>query len=114
MNRLKVHFNNTINEIASADGRLRASIIRKWGYFWFFVTKLESAAFLTNEELKHLYHRFGHFATNKLFILLKRANHKDHREAFIVIEKFCYCCQMKSPKPRCFKFILCNNCEFNY
>jgi hypothetical protein len=29
MNRLKVYFNNTINEIAFADGRLRALIIRK-------------------------------------------------------------------------------------
>jgi hypothetical protein len=29
MNRLKVYFNNTINEIAFANGRLRASIIRK-------------------------------------------------------------------------------------
>jgi hypothetical protein len=29
MDRLKVYLNNTTNEIASADGRLRASIIRK-------------------------------------------------------------------------------------
>jgi hypothetical protein len=29
MNQLKVYLNNTTNEIAFADGRLRASIIRK-------------------------------------------------------------------------------------
>jgi hypothetical protein len=29
MNQLKVYFNNIINKIASANGRLRASIIRK-------------------------------------------------------------------------------------
>jgi hypothetical protein len=29
INRLKVYFNNTTNEIAFADGRLRAPIIRK-------------------------------------------------------------------------------------
>jgi hypothetical protein len=105
MNRLKVYFNNTINKIAFANGRLRASIIRKWGHFWFFVSKLESAAFFTNGELKRLYRRFGHPATDKLCILLKRAGYEDYREAFIMIEKFCYYCQMKSPKPRCFKFI---------
>jgi hypothetical protein len=114
MNRLKVYFNNTINEIAFANGRLRASIIRKWGHFWFFVSKLESAAFFTDGELKRLYCRFGHSATDKLCTLLKRAGYEDYREAFIVIEKFCHYCQMKSLKPRRFKFILRNDCEFNH
>jgi hypothetical protein len=114
MDRLKVYFNNIINKIAFADGRLRASIIRKWGHFWFFVSKLESAAFFTDEELKRLYRRFGHSATDKLCILLKRAGHEDHREAFVVIEKFCHYCQMKSPKPRCFKFTFRDDCEFNH
>jgi hypothetical protein len=114
INQLKVYLNNIINEIASADGRLRASIIRKWGYSWFFVSKLESAAFLTNGELKRLYRRFSHPATDKLCILLERAGHKNHREAFIVIEKFCYYCQMKSPKLRRFKFIFRDDCEFNH
>jgi hypothetical protein len=114
MNRLKVYFNNTINEIAFANGRLRASIIRKWGYFWFFVSKLESAAFFTNGELKRLHRRFGYSATDKLCILLERAGYEDYREAFIVIEKFCYYCQMKNPKLRRFKFIFRNDCEFNY
>jgi hypothetical protein len=114
INQLKVYFNNIINEIASADGCLRASIIRKWGHFWFFVSKLESVTFLTNGELKRLYRRFGHPATDKLCTLLERAGHEDHREAFIVIEKFCHYCQMKSPKPRRFKFMFRNDCEFNY
>jgi hypothetical protein len=114
INRLKVYLNNTINEIAFANGRLRASIIRKWGYFWFFVSKLESSAFFTNEELKRLHRRFGHFATDKLCTLLKRAGHEDYREAFIVIEKFCHYCQMKSPKLRRFKFIFRDDCEFNH
>jgi hypothetical protein len=92
MNRLKVYFNNTTNEIASVNGRLRAPIIRKWEHFWFFVSKLESAAFFTNKELKRLYYRFGYPATGKLYILLKRADHKNHHEAFIVIEKFCHYC----------------------
>jgi hypothetical protein len=30
INRLKIYLNNTINKIAFANGRLRASIIRKW------------------------------------------------------------------------------------
>jgi hypothetical protein len=114
MNRLKVYFNNTTNKIAFANDRLRASIIRKWGHFWFFVSKLESAAFFTNGELKRLHRRFGHPATDKLCTLLKRAGYENHREALIVIEKFCHYCQMKSPKPRRFKFILRNDCEFNH
>jgi hypothetical protein len=114
INRLKVYFNNIINKIAFINGRLRASIIRKWGNFWFFVSKLESAAFFTNEKLKRLHRYFGHFATNKLCILLKRAGYEDYREAFIVIEKFCHYCQMKSPKPRRFKFIFRDDCEFNH
>jgi hypothetical protein len=114
INRLKVYFNNTTNKIAFANGRLRAPIIRKWGHFWFFVSKLESAAFLTNEKLKRLYRHSGHPATNKLCTLLKRAGYEDHREAFIIIEKFCYYCQMKSSKPRRFKFILRDDCEFNH
>jgi hypothetical protein len=114
INQLKVYFNNITNKIASANGRLRAPIIRKWGHFWFFVSKLESAAFLTNEKLKRLHRRFGHFATDKLCILLKRAGYEDHREAFIMIEKFCHYCQMKNPKPRRFKFTLRDDCEFNH
>jgi hypothetical protein len=90
INQLKVYFNNITNKIAFANGRLRASIIRKWGHFWFFVSKLESATFLTDGKLKRLYRRFGHFATNKLCTLLKRADYEDYREAFIIIEKFCH------------------------
>jgi hypothetical protein len=85
MDQLKIYFNNTTNEIASANGHLCASIIRKWGHSWFFVSKLESAAFLTNEELKRLYRRFSHSATGKLCTLLERAGYEDHREAFIII-----------------------------
>jgi hypothetical protein len=114
INRLKVYFNNTTNKIAFVDGRLRASIIRKWGYFWFFVSKLESAAFLTNGKLKRLYRYFGHPATDKLCTLLERAGYEDYREAFIVIEKFCHYCQIKSLELRRFKFIFRDNCEFNH
>jgi hypothetical protein len=71
INRLKVYFNNTTNKIAFANGRLRAFITRKWKYFWFFVSKLKSAAFFTDEEFKCLYRRFGHSVTDKLCILLK-------------------------------------------
>jgi hypothetical protein len=114
MNRLKVYFNNTTNKIAFANGRLRASIIRKWEYPWFFVSKHKSAAFLTNGKLKCLHRRFGHPATDKLCTLLKRAGYENHREAFIIIEKFCHYCQMKSFKPRRFKFTLRDDCEFNH
>jgi hypothetical protein len=47
-------------------------------------------------------------------MLLERDGHEDHRDALIMIEKFCYYYQMKSPKPRCFKFIFRDDCKFNY
>jgi hypothetical protein len=111
---LKVSFNNIINKIAFANSHLRALIIRKCGHFWFFVSKLENATFLTNGKLKHLHHYFGYSATDKLCILLKRVNHENYRQAFIIIEKFCYYCQIKNLKPRRFKFIFRNDCEFNH
>jgi hypothetical protein len=51
MDRLKVYVNNVTNEILFINGKRRASLIRKWGHFWFYVSKLESAAFLTDIDL---------------------------------------------------------------
>jgi hypothetical protein len=90
MNRFKVYLNNVINEIVSTDGKRRASVIRKWGHLWFFTSKLESALYLTDVELKRLYQRFGHPAIDRHCKLLKRAGHEKHRNKFEKIEKFCH------------------------
>jgi uncharacterized paraquat-inducible protein A len=94
MDRLKVYLNNVTNEIVFTDGKRRASVIRKWGHPWFFISKLESALYLTDIELKRLHRRFGHSATDRLCKLLKRAGHKKHRSKLEKIEKFCHQCQI--------------------
>jgi hypothetical protein len=80
----------------------------------FLLASSKAQHFFTNKKLKRLHRRFGYPATDKLCTLLKRAGYENHREALIMIEKFCHYYQIKSPKPRRFKFILRNDCEFNY
>jgi hypothetical protein len=114
MDRLKIYLNNVTNEIVSTDGKRRAPVIRKWGHPWFFISKLESALYLTNVELKRLHRRFGHSATDRFCKLLKRASHEKHRNELEEIEKFCHQYQMNGPQPQRFKFIFRDDCEFNY
>jgi hypothetical protein len=114
MDRLKIYVNNVTNEILFTNGKRRTPLIRKWGHPWFYVSKLESAAFLTNVELRKLHRRFGHPATDRLCKMLERAGHNIHRNELKVIEKFCNYCQMKSFKPLRFKFTIKNDYEFNY
>jgi hypothetical protein len=78
MDRLKVYVNNVTNEILFTDGKRRAPLIRKWGHLWFYVSKLESAAFLINVKFRKLYRRFGHPATDRLCKMLERANYNIH------------------------------------
>jgi hypothetical protein len=114
MDRLKIYVNNVTNKILFINGKRRAFLIRKWGHPWFYVSKLESAAFLTDVKLRRLYRRFGHPATDRLCKMLERAGHDMHRNELKVIEKFCNYCQMKSFKLLRFKFTIKNNCEFNH
>jgi hypothetical protein len=114
MDRLKVYVNNVTNEILFTNGKRRAFLIRKWGHPWFYVSKLESAAFLTNIKLRKLYRWFGHPATDRLCKMLERAGYNIHRNELKVIEKFCNYCQMKNSKSLRFKFTIKNDCEFNY
>jgi hypothetical protein len=90
MNRLKVYLNNVTNEIVFTNGKRRAPVIRKWGHPWFFTSKLESALYLTDVELKRLHRRFGHPAINRFCKLLKRAGHEKHQNKLEEIEKFCH------------------------
>jgi hypothetical protein len=55
MDRLKIYVNNIINDILFINGKRRAFLIRKWGHLWFYVSKLESAAFFTDVELRKLH-----------------------------------------------------------
>jgi hypothetical protein len=114
MNRLKIYVNNVTNKILFTNGKRRAFLIRKWGHFWFYVSKLESAAFLTDVKLRKLYRRFGHPATDRLCKMLERADHNIYWNELKIIEKFCNYCQIKSFKPLYFKFTIKNDCEFNY
>jgi hypothetical protein len=99
IDRLKVYLNIVTNEIVFTDGKWRAFVIRKWGYSWFFTSKLESAVYFTDVELKRLHRQFGHPATDRFCKLLERAGHEKHRSELEKIEKFCHQYQMNGPQP---------------
>jgi hypothetical protein len=92
MDRLKIYMNNVTNKILFIDGKRRASLIRKWGHPWFYVSKLESAAFLTDVKLRKLHRRFDHSATDRLCKMLERAGYNTHRDKLKIIEIFCNYC----------------------
>jgi hypothetical protein len=115
MDRLKVYFNNTTDELVQGDKK-RIPILRKWGHPWFHLNKRERATvFLTETELRRLHRRFGHPAVVRLAKLLKDAGHHDFEEKTLEeVTKFCHHCQLHSSAPRRFKFTLKDDHHFNY
>ncbi|KAF7565969.1 hypothetical protein PtrM4_054030 [Pyrenophora tritici-repentis] len=114
MDRLKVYFNNTTDELVQGD--VHIPVIRKWGHPWFHLNKRERATvFLTETELRRLHRRFGHPAVTRLIKLLKDAGHNDFEERTLEeVTKFCHHCQLHSSAPRRFKFTLKDDHHFNY
>lgn len=114
MDRLKVYFNNTTDELV--QDAVRIPVLRKWGHPWFHLNKRERAtAFLTEIELRRLHRRFGHPAVMRLVKLLKDAGHSDFEESTLEeITKFCHHCQLHGTAPRRFKFTLNDDHHFNY
>ncbi|KAF1947580.1 hypothetical protein EJ02DRAFT_439817 [Clathrospora elynae] len=114
MDRLKVYFNNTTDELVQGDAR--TPVIRKWGHPWFHLNKREQATvFLTETELRRLHCRFGHPAVMRPAKLLKDAGHDDFEEKTLEeIARFCHHCQLNSSAPRRFKFTLKDDRYFNY
>ncbi|KAF1934509.1 hypothetical protein EJ02DRAFT_507441 [Clathrospora elynae] len=114
MDRLKVYFNNTTDELVQDD--VRIPVIRKWGHPWFHLNKREQATvFLTETELRRLHRRFGHPAVMRLAKLLNNAGHDNFEEKTLEeITRFCHHCQLNSSAPRRFKFTLKDNRYFNY
>ncbi|KAF7567022.1 DUF1421 multi-domain protein [Pyrenophora tritici-repentis] len=114
MDRLKVYFNNTTDELVQDD--VHIPVIRKWGHPWFHLNKRERATmFLTETELRRLHRRFGHPAVTRLVKLLKDAGHNDFEERTLEeVTKFCHHCQLHSSAPRRFKFTLKDDHHFNY
>ncbi|KAF1937549.1 hypothetical protein EJ02DRAFT_458633, partial [Clathrospora elynae] len=115
MDRLKVYFNNTTDELVQGND-VRIPVIRKWGHPWFHLNKREKATvFLTETELRRLHRRFGHLAVMRLAKLLKDAGHSDVEEKMLEeITRFCHHCQLNSSAPRRFKFTLKDDRYFNY
>ncbi|KAF2022610.1 hypothetical protein EK21DRAFT_119577 [Setomelanomma holmii] len=114
MDRLKVYFNNTTDELVQGD--VHIPVIRKWGHLWFHLNKKERATvFLTETELRRLHRRFGHPAVMRLAKLLKDAGHNDFEERTLKeVTKFCHHCQLHSSVLRRFKFTLKDDHYFNY
>ncbi|KAF7579221.1 hypothetical protein PtrM4_034610 [Pyrenophora tritici-repentis] len=96
MDRLKVYFNNTTDELV--QDKIRIPVLRKWGHL-----------------LRRLHRRFGHPAVTRLVKLLKDAGHNDFEERTLEeVTKFCHHCQLHSSAPRRFKFTLKDDHHFNY
>ncbi|KAF1978730.1 hypothetical protein BU23DRAFT_577015 [Bimuria novae-zelandiae CBS 107.79] len=88
MDRLKVYFNNTTDELVHGN---------------FYLNKRERATvFLIKIELRQLYCRFRHLAIIRLARLLKDAGHNNFKERTL------------DSTPRRFKFTLKDNYYFNY
>ncbi|KAF7577809.1 hypothetical protein PtrM4_020490 [Pyrenophora tritici-repentis] len=88
MDRLKVYFNNTTDELVQGDVHI---------------------------PLRRLHRRFGHPAVTRLVKLLKDAGHNDFEERTLEeVTKFCHHCQLHSSAPRRFKFTLKDDHHFNY
>jgi hypothetical protein len=114
IDKLGVFLNNITNELISHDGQCRVPVVRKWGHPWFYFGKLEKAVFFTNVKLRRLHRRFGHPATNRFCKMLEKAGHDPQSKELVEIAKFCHHYQLKSLHPRQFKFIIQDDCEFNY
>lgn len=113
MDRCSVRFDNLINYIIKGD--VYVPIIRKCGHPWFFTDIKEAPEmFMTDVEMRRLHRRFSHPTVDRLHKLLDQAGHNVDHEALAEIERFYHHCQMHKQAPRCFKFTLLDDQEFNY
>jgi hypothetical protein len=115
LNRLKMYFNNLINEMIQKilditnlqiDSKIRRySVIRRYDHaflLWkIFTYSLiiefinESSCLLIEIELRRLHRRFGHLSARRLYEILTRSDH-DNVESRVIehLNKYCHHCQV--------------------
>jgi hypothetical protein len=133
LNRLKMYFNNLINEMIQKMFDLqinskikRHSIIRRYDHaflLWkIFIYSLiaefidENSCLLIEIELRRLHRRFDHFSTRHLYEILTRSDH-DNVESRVIehLNKYCHHCQMHEKFSERFSFSIRNSdSEFNF
>jgi hypothetical protein len=89
MDRLGVYLDNTRDKMVC--GTTRIFIVRKWGYPWFYLNRMENVIlFISETKLRRLHRRFGHPAVNRLHQLLTKAHYDVDYEILASINRFCY------------------------
>jgi hypothetical protein len=133
LNRLKMYFNNLINEMIQKIFDLqisskirRHSVIRRYDHaflLWkIFTYSLiaefidENSCLLTEIELRRLHRRFDHLSARRLYEILTRSDH-DNVESRVIehLNKYCHHCQMHEKSSERFSFSIRNSdSEFNF
>jgi hypothetical protein len=136
LNRLKMYFNNLINEMIQKifditnlqiDSKIRRhSIIRRYDHaflLWkIFTYSLivefidENWCLLIEVELRRLHRRFDHLSTRRLYEILTRSDH-DNVESRVIehLNKYCHHCQLHEKSSERFSFSIRNSdSEFNF
>jgi hypothetical protein len=87
-----IYFNN-INNTLVHNGK-KYPIVLKWEYSWFLLDNAETTAVyyhFTEMELRQLYQRFSHSATERFCRVLARARYKNVNESVMAkIGKYCH------------------------
>lgn len=121
MDNLQVKFNNPENVLIQNEKRV--PIIRKNGHPFMLLNKSRSVSYtstdtqvcyLISTELRQLHRRFGHPSVRRLQRVLERSGHEVDIKAIQRLSKFCHECQLHGKSPGRFKFILHDDCEFNF
>ncbi len=101
MEKLKLHFNNIINELHHQPSGTSVLITQQFCHP-FYLWQLMLQALFTEAELRRLYRLFGHPHNEKLYNLLRRARlasvTEDTRRMLDDIGKHCEACQVYSAK----------------
>jgi hypothetical protein len=142
LNRLKMYFNNLINEMIQKildqtaknqnvtnfqiDSKTRRhSIIRRYDHaflLWkIFTYSLiiefidENSCLLIEIELRRLYRRFDHLSARRLYEILTRSDH-DNVESRVIehLSKYCHHCQLHEKSFERFSFSIRDDAEFNF
>ncbi|KAI0991742.1 hypothetical protein K3495_g16445, partial [Podosphaera aphanis] len=106
------------------DGKIVASLIRKYGHIWMTLGHIQSLfiysddeppiCYFTEQQLRTIHRRFGHPSATRLWKILKRAGHNPDFQLIERLTKFCRDCQLHSNKPLRYKFSLHKDNEFNH
>lgn len=122
MNRLKVFFNNIINQLIQSNQTYfvickYSHAFLKWHiftYFFVFESLNVNSCNLTEIEFCCLHRHFDHFFIRYLEMILDRVDHDFDTCVFCYLIKYCDQCQKHDCAFDWFSFIIKNDVDFNF